>query len=162
VDTGPDPRTEIRNCDLVMLVYDCSSEESIARLGEHWLPIIHALTKEKPHLTPVVIVGNKSDRVHLPVDQEMDHSSVKDVLKGLTYKYKQVQMGIECSALYNKNIKKVLNSAQRAVLYPLGPLYDLTNKKITPKFRKALLRIFRILDIDLSGRLSDRDLSGLQ
>ena len=65
-------------------------------------------------------------------------------------------MGIECSAKYDKNIKKVLNSAQRAVLYPLAPLYDHSEKTITPKFKKALLRIFRILDADLCGHLNDR------
>lgn len=76
--------------------------------------------------------------------------------------YKQVQMGIECSAFYDKNIKKVLNSAQRAVLYPLAPLYDINGKKITEKFQKALLRIFRILDSEFRGNLSDNDLISLQ
>ena len=37
-------------------------------------------------------------------------------------------MGIECSAYYDRNVKKVLNCAQRAVLYPLSPLYDLNTK----------------------------------
>lgn len=108
------------------------------------------------------MVGNKSDKIELPIDQEQEYVGVKEVLKGLVRSYKQVQMGIECSALYDKNIKKVLNSAQRAVLYPLSPLYDLNHKTITPKFKKALLRIFRILDTELTGSLSDRDLSGLQ
>jgi Ras family protein T1 len=84
------------------------------------------------------------------------------VLKNVVRSFKQVQMGIECSAAYDKNIKKVLNYAQRAVLYPLAPLYDLNLKTITPKFRKALLRIFRILDTERTGVLSDRDLNSLQ
>jgi Ras family protein T1 len=87
---------------------------------------------------------------------------VREVLKGLVKVYKQVQMGMECSAYYDKKVKQVLNSAQRAVLYPLGPLYDLSTKQITQKFRKALLRIFRILDQDMIGVLSDADLTGLQ
>ena len=107
-------------------------------------------------------MGNKSDKFELSLDQEQDHTTVKDVLKGLTRGYKQVQMGIECSSKHDKNIKKVLNSAQRAVLYPLAPLYDLSQKTITPKFRKALIRIFRILDTECSGVLSDRELSSLQ
>lgn len=37
-------------------------------------------------------------------------------------------MGFECSAYYQRNVKKVLNGAQRAVLYPLAPLYDLNTK----------------------------------
>ena len=77
-----------------MLVYDVSCEESIMRLNEHWLPIINTLTKDKGGVTPVVLVGNKSDKLELPVDQQQEHTSVKDVLKGLTRTYKQVQMGI--------------------------------------------------------------------
>ena len=71
-------------------------------------------------------------------------------------------MGLECSAYYDQNVKMVLNSAQRAILYPIGPLYDLTEKKITKKFHKALLRIFRILDKEMKGNLIDDDLIGLQ
>lgn len=93
-----------------------------------------------------MIAGNKYDKIELPVDQERDYTPVREVLRGLVRSYRQVQMGIECSAAYDRNVKKVLNSAQRAVLYPLGPLYDLTSKHISPKFRKALIRIFRILD----------------
>lgn len=53
---------------------------------------------------------------------------VKDVLKKITRKYKQVQMGIECSAFYERNVQSVLNCAQRAVLYPLHPLYNLQTR----------------------------------
>jgi hypothetical protein len=55
-----------------------------------------------------------------------------------------------------------LNCAQRAVLYPLSPLYNLEEKKITPGFRKALIRIFRILDQDMDGKLHDSELNILQ
>ena len=41
-----------------------------------------------------MIVGNKSDKIVLPVDQEQEYRPVKEVLKGLTKEYKQVQMGI--------------------------------------------------------------------
>ena len=64
-------------------------------------------------------------------------------------------MGIECSAFYDRNVKSVLNCAQRAVLYPLSPLYDLEHKKISLNFEKALIRIFRILDKDLDGKIHD-------
>ena len=110
----------------------------------------------------MVIVGNKCDKVELPIDEKEEYTPVRDVLKGLIKSYRQVQIGIECSAYYDKKVKPVLNSAQRAVLYPLGPLYDLATKEITQKFRKALLRIFRILDTEMTGSLSDTDLTGLQ
>ena len=71
-------------------------------------------------------------------------------------------MGIECSAFYDRNVKSVLNCAQRAVLYPLSPLYNLETRSITPAFEKALIRIFRILDSDLDGKLYDSEMNKLQ
>ena len=56
----------------------------------------------------------------------------------------------------------MLNSAQRAVLYPITPLFDIATKSLTPTFKNALARIFRILDSDLTGQLSDAALHNLQ
>lgn len=66
IDTGEstDLPAEMKASDLILLVYDVSSEESIMRLKEHWLPIISQVCKE----APVVIVGNKRDKVELPID----------------------------------------------------------------------------------------------
>jgi Ras family protein T1 len=48
VDTAStsDIITEIKLSDLVLLVYDVSSPESIIRLKEHWMPIINQINKE--------------------------------------------------------------------------------------------------------------------
>ena len=80
----------------------------------------------------MVIVGNKYDKVEVAAEQPEDYTPVREVLKELVKSFQQVQMGIECSAYYDRNVNKVLNSAQRAVLYPLPPLYDLNKKQITP------------------------------
>ena len=111
---------------------------------------------------PVILVGNKLDIVELAIQEEQNHTHVRDILKRLTSQFRQIQMGIECSAYYDRNVKAVLNCAQRAVLYPLTPLYNLRSKDITPKFKRALIRIFRILDKDMDGKLSDQELATLQ
>ena len=41
---------------------------------------------------------------------------------------KQVEVGLECSALKSSNISEVIYCAQRVVLFPLAPLYDFTEK----------------------------------
>ena len=56
----------------------------------------------------------------------------------------------------------MLNCAQRAVLYPLSPLYDLEHKKISKDFEKSLIRVFRILDKDLDGKIHDLEMNNLQ
>ncbi len=43
-----------------------------------------------------------------------------------------MEMGLESSALRLKNIEEAIHCAQRSVLFPLAPLYDLTQKTITP------------------------------
>jgi mitochondrial Rho GTPase 1 len=111
---------------------------------------------------PIILVGNKLDKKELEIDVEREYTNIRSILKAITKKYRQVQMGLECSAYYDRNVKKVLNCSQRAVLYPLTPLYDLNTKELTPKFKKAAKRIFRILDKDLDGRLSDNELRSLQ
>lgn len=87
---------------------------------------------------------------------------IRDVLKGALKKFKQVEMGLECSAYYNLNISEVLNACHQSVIYPLKPLYDISGKTITERLKKALTRIFRILDKDYDGILSDKEMSQLQ
>jgi Ras family protein T1 len=71
-------------------------------------------------------------------------------------------MGFECSAYYNRNINKVLHCLQSAVLHPVGPLYSLRDRDLTERFKKILTRVFRVLDQDFDGELSDVEISKLQ
>lgn len=118
------------------------------------MPLISKISSR----VPIIIVGNKLDRKEDPHASRLGntYATIKEVLKPIIRKYKQVEMGLECSSLGNKGVISVLTCAQRAVLYPLGPLYDLTTKDITPAFRRALTRIFRVLDKDGDGYLSDK------
>lgn len=54
VDTSAssDLRQEIKQSDLVLLVYDVSCPESVLRLREHWLPIIQSIDREVLRLPP--------------------------------------------------------------------------------------------------------------
>ena len=71
------------------------------------MPLVEEVSGEVGREIPVVIVGNKTDKVELLVDQREDYVSVKEVLKNVVRSFRQVQMGIECSAFYDKNIKKL-------------------------------------------------------
>lgn len=71
-------------------------------------------------------------------------------------------MAIECSALKGKGIQDVVNCAQRSLIYPLAPIYSITNKKLTLRCEKALTRIFRICDKDRDGVWSDQELMRFQ
>lgn len=71
-------------------------------------------------------------------------------------------MGIECSAKGFMNLIDVVYCAQRAVLFPLEPLFDAQEKKIKPEYQRAIMRIFRICDKDGDGYLNDSELAELQ
>lgn len=73
--------------------------------------------------------------------------------------FRQVEMGIECSAKGYLGLSDIIQCAQNAVLYPISPLHDSMSKTLKPDFEKALLRIFRILDTDSDGYLNDEELT---
>lgn len=163
IDTNPrKPETledEIRRTELILLFYDISAQDTVARLTSYWMPLISKINSR----LPIIIVGNKLDKKEDPHSRPgTNYSTIKEVLKPIIRKYKQVEMGLECSSLSNKGVLSVLTCAQRAILYPLGPLYDLTTKDITPNFKRVLTRIFRVLDKDGDGYLSDTEFLALQ
>ena len=43
--------------------------------------------------------------------------------------------------------------------FPIAPLHDSLTKELKPEFKKALMRIFRILDVDNDGFLNDEELT---
>lgn len=56
----------------------------------------------------------------------------------------------------------MLYCAQSAVIFPLGVLIHVADRELTVKYKKALARIFRILDQDNDGKLNSTELSSLQ
>jgi hypothetical protein len=75
--------------------------------------------------------------------------------------FKQVEMGIECSAKGFINLIDVVFCAQRAVMFPIQPLFDCLEKKIKPEYERALFRVFRICDKNFDGFLDDHELTQL-
>ena len=77
-------------------------------------------------------------------------------------KYPEVEACLECSAAALLNIRQVFYFAQKAVIYPLKPLYNMKEACLQDDFRVALKRVFRIFDCDKDGFLSDEELNLFQ
>lgn len=73
-----------------------------------------------------------------------------------------MEFGLECSVKDNVSVKEAIVSACNLCLYPLGVLMNKETKALTPNFVKALSRIFRLIDDDSDGWLTDRNLMHLQ
>lgn len=154
LDSGVDTTDEeIQKASVILLVYDVTVQDTKHRLDQYWLPKISEINEE----IPVILVGNKVDM--RPIHFEND---LESLITPLVMKYKQVEMGIECSAKAYLKLIDVIFCAQRAVLFPIAPLQDPITKELTPDYEKALQRIFRICDRDCDGYLDEGEISDMQ
>jgi mitochondrial Rho GTPase 1 len=138
---------------VIVLVYDVNNFDVMKRLRTYWLPRIVKINDK----IPIVMCGNKMDLRSSSQDDELESLITPNFIE-----FKQVEMGIECSAKSYIGLIDIISCAQKAVLYPVAPLHDSMTKKIKIEFERALLRIFRICDKDGDGFLSDDELRDFQ
>ena len=140
---------EIEKAQVIVLIYDVNNLECIKRLRSNWIPRIIKINDK----IPIILVGNKVD-----LRSSHQEGELESFLTSLFLEFKQVEMGIECSAKGYMNLIDIVYCAQRSVLYPIGPLFDSLEKKLKPEYERALLRIFRICDKNNDGYLDDTEL----
>ncbi|CDW77076.1 mitochondrial rho 1 [Stylonychia lemnae] len=146
--------SEIDKASVIILVYDVNNLECMKRLRSYWMPRIIKINDK----IPIIFVGNKMDLR----SSHVDNNDLESTLSPYFMEFKQVEMGLECSAKGYMNLIDVIYCAQRAVQFPISPLFDSISKQLKPEFEKALLRIFRICDADQDGFLNDNELQEFQ
>ncbi|XP_037946253.1 mitochondrial Rho GTPase-like isoform X2 [Teleopsis dalmanni] len=144
---------EINKCHVVCIVYAVNDDESMDRIKEHWLPLVRNAVEADQPQKPVVLVGNKADLV--------EYSTIDSVLT-IMEDFPEVESVVECSAKTLQNISEMFYYAQKAVLHPTSPLYLMEEQDLTPACKKALVRIFKICDIDGDNLLNDYELNLFQ
>ncbi|CAH3195771.1 unnamed protein product [Porites evermanni] len=144
---------EIIKANVVCVVYDVTSEDSLERITSYWLPLIRQACEEDSTAKPVIIVGNKSD---------LFDGSTMDTVLPIMNDYTEVETCVECSAKELKNISEMFYYAQKAVLHPTAPLFSAETKELKPLCQAALSRIFKISDSDNDGLLNDKELNDFQ
>lgn len=150
--TDDNLQDEINKAHVVCIVYSVENDESIDRITTHWLPFIRDSTNVDQR-KPVVLVGNKIDLV--------DYSTIDHVLT-IMEEFPEVESCVECSAKTLHNISEMFYYAQKAVLHPTAPLYIMEEQDLTDSCKKALVRIFKVCDIDGDGLLNDFELNHFQ
>ncbi|KAK9695169.1 Ras family [Popillia japonica] len=149
--TDEDLNEQIKHASVICVVYAVDDDDSIDRISSYWLPLIRL--SHPDNSCPVVLVGNKIDLV--------DESTI-DGVYSIMEEFSEIETCIECSAKTLKNISEMFYYAQKAVLHPTGPIYSVENADLTDACKKALIRIFKICDIDCDGLLSDAELNNFQ
>ncbi|CAI4223896.1 unnamed protein product [Auanema sp. JU1783] len=142
---------DLKQANVVCIVYTVTDESSIKKLGEKWLPLLRNIYGRE-HEVPVILVGNKSDG-------PANHT---EKILPIMEAWPEVETCVECSARTMKNVNEIFYYAQKAVVYPTRPLFDAEEKRLTDKCRKALIRVFKICDRDNDGYLNDNELNEFQ
>lgn len=148
---------ELQQADVIVLVYAVDDGTATNRVISHWLPKFRAMSLN----VPVVLVGNKIDVRGGVADPEAA-SKMEAFIKPIMDRFREVDVCIECSAKTVSNISEVFYFAQKAVLYPTGPVYNVETHSLRPKAVAALRRIFKLCDKDGDGGLNDRELNDFQ
>ena len=130
-----------------------NDEDSKLKISSYWLPKIHEVNEDVRK--PILIIGNKCDKC----EKNIIHDQF---ISRLVVKHPEIETCIECSAKSFKNVPEVFYYAQKSVLYPTAPLYSIENKEMTVKCREALIRIFKLIDIDNDGILNDSEINEFQ
>lgn len=163
VDTPGDPSLvakvdeELGQADVIVLVYSVDSDESSGRIPSYWLPKF----REQNLNVPIILVGNKID-TRGGISDPSASAKMEAFIKPIMDKFREVDVCIECSAKTVSNISEVFYFAQKAVLYPTGPVYDVEKQALKPAAAAALRRIFKICDKDGDGGLNDKELNDFQ
>lgn len=148
---------ELAQADVIVLVYTVDSEESTARIPKYWLPKFRT---QKLNV-PIILVGNKID-TRGGISDPNAAAKMEAFIKPIMDKFREVDVCIECSAKTVSNISEVFYFAQKAVLYPTGPVYDVEGQLLKPSAAAALRRIFKLCDKDVDGGLNDKELNDFQ
>lgn len=143
---------QLEKADVVCIVYAVDDEDSLDSVTDHWLPLLRVSLGDS-HTTPVILVGNKVDQV--------DYTTM-DAVMPVMNDYEEIETCVECSARNLKNISEVFYFAQKAVLHPSAPLWNYHDKDLTENCKRALLRIFKVCDLDNDGIMSDTELARFQ
>jgi Ras family protein T1 len=120
-------------------------------VDDFWLPRISGIDNR----IPIIIAGNKKDLVTEKVN-------LKEFIDTLVREYPQIDIGVNMSTKHHKDMADLLYCIQRAVLYPIYPLFNQVTKELRPKYVSALERIFRLCDTNHDNYLDNEELKDMQ
>jgi mitochondrial Rho GTPase 1 len=136
---------KIRMADSIISLYDVTRPETIDSLEELWLPTIRDICSPYPVSKAVHVVGNKTDLVGSD-EEKVETVRMKKIVKDFPF----VVATYRCSAKL-VDVDQIFYESELAV-----------TSEFTSACKVAFLRIFRCVDLDQDGLLSDEELNSLQ
>lgn len=152
---------ELRQASCIWLVF--SDHYTMERISLIWLPML----RNSGVNVPVILTQNKQDQLFMDFDDETQtahDSSVEeeeDVIQ-LMQDFKEIETFVRCSAKLKRNVNEAFYLCQRAIVYPLAPLFNSKQGILKPLTSEALNRIFFLCDDDQTGVLTIDEMQRLQ
>ncbi|EFE30167.1 uncharacterized protein ARB_02956 [Trichophyton benhamiae CBS 112371] len=143
---------ELRKSNVILLVY--SDHYSYERVALFWLPYFRSLGIN----VPVVLCANKSDLLH----EHGESQSIEEEMLPIMTEFKEIDSCIRSSARTHRNVNESFFLCQKAVTYPISPLYDSKESVLKPAAVHVLRRIFYLCDKDHDGYLNDSEIESFQ
>eukprot|EP00899_Mesostigma_viride_P001879 jgi/Mesvir1/11692/Mv00084-RA.1 len=160
VDTRSKPEHRahlVAECQLADVVVICCSAasqraEGLDRVMSYWIPELRRINVT----VPVVLVICKLDLA------SGDRSRIDEAVSVIMNNCREIEACIMCSARKLDQVSNVFCYAQRAVLHPIGPIFDVVTQQFKPVCLRALRRIFKLCDRDNDNALNDLELNAFQ
>ncbi|PNH00189.1 Mitochondrial Rho GTPase 2, partial [Tetrabaena socialis] len=143
----------IRESDAVVVCFDPKKPATLDSVRNTWYPRVQKLNPD----IPIILACCKADRLLDPASP-----CIRERVERVARDLPNVECCLNCSSKYNKMVHDVFYYALKAVLYPLQPLYDRTDRVMRQAAVRALKRVFIIFDQDKDGTLSDSEINSFQ
>jgi len=115
--------SDLKRANVICVLYSVDNAHTFASIASKWLPYFQSLGLS----VPIILVGNKID---VRGDDALN-AHLQENIKPIMSDWKEVETCVECSAKTNMNVSEVFYFAQKAVLYPMAPLFD-TAESVPP------------------------------
>ncbi|KAG2430028.1 hypothetical protein HYH02_013856 [Chlamydomonas schloesseri] len=143
----------VRESDAVVVCFDPKKPATLESVRSTWYPRVQALNTD----IPIILACCKADRL-----SDRDSPSIRERVERVARDLPNVECCLNCSSKFNKMVHDVFYYALKAVLYPLQPLYDRTDRVMRQAAVRALKRVFIVFDQDKDGTLSDAEINAFQ
>lgn len=140
--------------DVVCIVYVAGDQHSLNSVSKYWIPKIRRLNDTRGSYRPIILVANKIDL--------LPEASLSENITAIRRIFMDVEAHIEVSALTQRNVVELFSSAQKAITYPIAPLFDIKTRTLTDQCRNVLIKIFKLNDLDQDDLLNDKELNQFQ
>ncbi|PRT55922.1 Mitochondrial Rho GTPase 1 [Wickerhamiella sorbophila] len=144
-------KSELRQANVLWLVF--SDHYTCERISLFWMPFLRSIGVN----LPVILCQNKCD-----ADSAEQNDNDDDEVLNIMNEFKEIDSFIRCSAKDKFNVSETFYLCQRAVTYPLAPLFDAKEGQLKPAAVSALRRIFFLCDQDQTEYMTDLEFLQLQ